>query len=147
MRSPGSLSHSWNLTLQGLQPELELKVAKYASVPDLEKVTGERGGRGRGVRAYPTETKLAHDSPTATGFGASVFDGGGPGVPPERVELELSLVPDLSGERLVSSYVEVRSASDFVRGYAFAGFDVAEDSDFCHGVCWGFFVGVWGDEA
>ena len=28
--SPGSLAHSRDLTLQGLQPELELKIAKHA---------------------------------------------------------------------------------------------------------------------
>lgn len=33
---------------------------------------------------------------------------------------------------MVASYVEVGSASDFVGGYAFAGFDIAKDSNFCH---------------
>jgi cytochrome c oxidase assembly factor 2 len=33
---------------------------------------------------------------------------------------------------LVASYVEVGSASDFVCSYAFAGFDIAKNSNFCH---------------
>ena len=47
------------------------------------------------------------------------------------------MVPDLGRERLVASDVEVGPASNFVGGDAFAGFDVAEDSDFRH---WSFVV-------
>jgi len=82
--------------------------------------------------AYPTETKLAHDTPTTTRLCTPVFDGGWTGVPSEGVELELGLVADLGGECLVASYVEVSSASDFVGCYAFASFDVAKNSNLCH---------------
>ena len=87
--------------------------------------------------AYPTETKFAHDTSPATRFRTSVFDGGWTGVPSERVQLELGLVADLGGEGLVASYVEVSSASDFIGGYAFAGFDVAKNSNLCHGALFG----------
>jgi len=88
----------------------------------------------RNGNAYPTETKLAHDAPSTTRLRTPVFYGGGAGVPPESVELELGLIADLGGEGLVSSYVEVSSASDFVGCHAFAGFDVAKDPDFRHGL-------------
>jgi len=101
--SPGCFLHSWDLTLQGFQPELE-----------------------------PTETKLAHDTPTATRLRTPVFNGGGASVSPEGVELKLGLVADLGREGLVASYVEVGSAGNFVCSYALAGFDIAKDPDFCH---------------
>ena len=85
----------------------------------------------RGI-AYPTETELAHDTPPTTGLGTPVFDGGGAGVLSESVELELGLVTDLGREGLVASYVEVGSSDDFVGCDAFAGFDVTENSNFCH---------------
>lgn len=103
MRSPGGFLDSRYLALQSLQSELE-----------------------------PTETKLAHDSPPTTRLRTPVFDGSRAGVPSEGVELELGLVAHLSREGLVASYVEVRPSGDFVGCDAFAGLDVAEDSDFRH---------------
>jgi len=100
---PGGFLHSWDLTLQCLQSELE-----------------------------STETKLAHDSPATTRLRTPVFDGSGAGVSAEGVELELSLVADLRREGLVTSYVEVCSTGDFIGSDAFAGFDVAENPNFRH---------------
>ena len=82
--------------------------------------------------AYPTETKLAHDTSTTTRLRTPVFNGSGASVSPKSVELKLGLVADLGREGLVASYVEVGSASDFVCSYALAGFDIAKNSDFCH---------------
>ena len=83
--------------------------------------------------AYPTETKLAHDTSTTARLRTSVFNGSGAGIPSEGVELELGLVADLGREGLVASHVEVGSTGDFVGRDAFAGFDIAKNSDFCHG--------------
>ena len=94
--------------------------------------TNRRKRRGNG-NAYPTEAKFAHDTPSTTRLRTSVFDGGWTGVPSEGVQLELGLVADLGREGLVASYVEVSSAGDFVGGNAFAGFDIAKNSDFRHG--------------
>lgn len=119
---PGGFLHSWDLTLQRLQSELELWIAKYTSGID----------QGEQKQTYSTETKLAHDSPSTTRLRTPVFDGSGAGVPAEGVELELSLVADLRREGLVTSYVEVCSTGNFVGSDAFASFYVAENPNFCH---------------
>jgi len=103
MGSPGSFPHSRDFTLQGFQPELE-----------------------------PTETKLAHDTPSTARLRTPVFNGSGAGVLPESVELELGLVADLGREGLVASDVEVGSASDLVGSHTLAGLDVAKNSNLCH---------------
>ena len=87
---------------------------------------------GEKENAYPTETKLAHDAPPTTRDRTPILDSSRTGVPSKSVELELCLVADLGRESLVASYVEVCSAGDFVCGYAFAGLDITEDSNFCH---------------
>ena len=123
MSSPGSFPHSRDFTLQGFQPELELKPAEYTSVLQTARRTGG---------AYPTETKLAHDAPSTARLRTPVFNSSGASVLPESVELELGLVADLRREGLVASYVEVGSASDLVGGHTLAGLDVAKNSNLCH---------------
>ena len=82
--------------------------------------------------AYPTETKLAHYAPSTARLCTPVLDGCGAGIPSEGVELELSLVPDLWGEGLVTSYVEVGTAGDLIREDTSAGFHITNNTDFCH---------------
>ena len=88
--------------------------------------------RSKQRKRYPAETKLAHDPPSTTRLRTPVFDGSGASVPSEGIELELGLIANLGREGLVASYVEVGSPGYFVSGDTFTGFDIAEDSDFCH---------------
>jgi hypothetical protein len=93
------------------------------------------------MKPHPTKSELTHHSSTSPSLGTSVFDCGRTGVPPERVQLELGLVPNLGRQGLVSGNVEVCAADDFVGVDAFASFHVTEDTDpFYHrigGLDWG----------
>jgi len=53
----------------------------------------------------PTKPKLAHDTPTSSSLRASVLDRCWTCITSKRVELQLSLVPDLWGQVLISGNV------------------------------------------
>jgi len=86
--------------------------------------TGNLAGECLETELMPTEAKFANDAAPTPGLRAAVLDGRWACIAAKGVQLELSLVPDLSGKRLVACNVEVRAASDLVRGDPAARLDV-----------------------
>lgn len=82
--------------------------------------------------AYSAQAKFRHDAPSPPSFVAAIFHRCRSRVSPESVQLELGLVANLRGKRLVSGDIEVGSAGHLIRAHELPGLDIAQNSNVGH---------------
>lgn len=77
----------------------------------------------------PAQSEFSNNTSASPCLCTPILDNSRVRVPVERVELELSLIPDLRRERLVAGHEEVSAADDFGVGHASSGLHIASKMD------------------